>query len=158
MSLLQKFLDPFRGSPKLSIDSYMEKLESRGLGPDGRQVPDPVPMSPPIGYRKQPSMFDIQRQMIRDHLAQYARDNSLETLEDFEDFEVGDEPHELTSGYENDSDPPLQELLAAGREAIAERQRVAEQAKSGGGGGTPPPPNPSSPPPAGAGEAAKPST
>lgn len=133
--LVSKFFGR-RGSPRLSPEDYVGKLESRGLGPDGRQVPDPDPMQPPIGYKKQPSMVDIIREQVRQHVDHYAQMTDHETFEESEDFDFEEEP-EMRSGYENETDPPLEELLRAGREALAEKE------KSGGGGGTPPPPVPS---------------
>lgn len=136
--ILEKLANKFagrRGSPRMPADEYLKKLESRGLGPDGRQVPDPDPMQPPIGYVKQPSMVEIIRQQVRDHLDAYARQEGHETFEESEDFEFEDEP-EMKSGYENDTEPPLEELLSAGRQAIAERE---QRAKSGGEGGPRPP-------------------
>lgn len=125
-------IDFLRGKrPALGLDAYVDKLKSRGLAPDGRQVPDPTPMAPPIGYKKQPSMVEIQRQLIRDTLSQYARENDQETFEEAEDFDVGDDPELMRSPFENDFDPPLEELLSAGRAALAGKQNA-------GGAGEPP--------------------
>lgn len=97
----------------LDLKEYLAKLKSRGLAPDGRQVPDPTPIAPPIGYKKQPSMVEIVREMVRsERLKQEAEQAGMETFEESEDFEVGDEPfEELKSGFENDYDPPIREIV-----------------------------------------------
>lgn len=96
----------------LELKDYLQKLKSRGLGPDGRQVPDGTPMAPPIGYKKQQSMVEIVREMVRsERLKQEAENAGAESFEDADDFDVGDDPDQLKSGWENDFDPPVRELI-----------------------------------------------
>lgn len=138
-----KSLLKWRKPKQIELEEYLDKLKSRGLAPDGRQVPDPVPLAPPIGYKKQASMVEIVRDMVRSERAQQAlRDAGFETLEESDDFDVGDEPEHLVSGYENDLDAPIAEMLDAGRRAVLEREK-----SPGGVGGPPPTPSPSPAPP-----------
>lgn len=111
-----------RRSKQIDLEEFILRQRARGF--DGaKQVVDGTPMAPPIGYKPTPSMVDIVRQMVRsERLAQAAREAGHETFEESEDFDVGDEPEDLRSGFENDFDPPLEELLKAGREALATRQ------------------------------------
>lgn len=78
--------------------------QDQHLDERGREIPDPNPMAPPVGYFRQPSMFDNLRGMI----AHYHRDlaeQGLETPEEADDFDVGDD-FEPSSPYEHDFDPP----------------------------------------------------
>lgn len=132
----------FRKRTLGSIEGWLKRLESRGYNPeDGHFVPDPTPMAPPVGYKKQPSMVEIVREMVRsERLAQEVAARGAETFEESEDFEVGDDPDQLTSGWENDYDPPVAELLKAGKEALSKKaSEAAAKAREGGGGGAQPP-------------------
>lgn len=118
-------LRSLRKPKQLDLETYLAKLQSRGLAPDGRQVPDPVPLAPPIGYKKQPSMVEIVRDMVRgERLKQAAIEAGHETFEESEDFEVGDEnADELRSGFENDFDPDIKTLQSAVAEETAKRKK-----------------------------------
>jgi len=129
-----KLLELFRPRHRLTPEEYAKKLLSKGLHPDGSPILDPTPLAPPIGYKKAPSMVEIVRDMVRsEKLAQAAREAGHETFEESEDFDVGDEPDVMTSPWENQYEPDLKDILAAGREAIAQREKAA-----GGAGGIPP--------------------
>lgn len=127
MSVVQKLRETFRGRQALTPEQYLEKLLRKGLHPDGTPILDPTPMAPPIGYKKHPSMVEIVRDMVRgERLKQLAEESGHETFEESEDFDVEDEQI-LRSQWENEFDPPLPVLIAAGREAIAEREKQALQ-------------------------------
>lgn len=67
--------------------------------------PDPTPMAPPIGYKRQPSLFDQVRDMVRN--AQLQNDlaaQGVETMEEADDFDVGDD-YDPRSPFEVDFDP-----------------------------------------------------
>jgi len=131
MGVVDKLRETFRPRQRLTVEEYAAKLMRKGLNADGSPILDPVPMAPPIGYKKVPSMVEIVRDMVRsERLAQEARDAGHETFEEAEDFDIGEDDPQLHSPFENDFDPPLEELLEAGRRALAE--------KSGGVGGSPP--------------------
>lgn len=107
------------GKKRKTIDekAYKQKLRERGLNDRGQLVPDSVPMAPPIGYKRQPSMVEIIRDMVRsEKLAEEARNSGHETFEESEDFDIGDDGEDLRSGFENDFDPPVSELERAVRE------------------------------------------
>lgn len=72
---------------------------------DGREIPNSTPMEPPIGYKKQPSIFDQVRAMVRsDKLKQEAINAGMETFEEADDFDL-DEDEDPHSKYENEFDP-----------------------------------------------------
>lgn len=78
------------------------KYKGRRMTHDGQEIPDPRPMAPPVGYKKQPSMADYVRDAIRSHkLAEEAQELGYETFEDANDFDVGDD-FEPDSPYESE--------------------------------------------------------
>lgn len=118
----------FRKHARLTLEEYAEKLIAAGLTEDGRESVSNIPMAPPIGYIRQPSLVETIRDMVRsEKLAEASRAAGMETFEESEDFDVGDEDAaELRSGFENDFDPPVQELQAAIDEAkVAEAEKEA---------------------------------
>lgn len=128
---LSKLLE-WRKPKRLTLEEYFAKLKEKGLNEDGSPVLDPTPIAPPIGYKKTPSMVEIVRDMVRgERLKAEAEAAGHETFEESEDFDVGDDPELLRSPYENTFDPPLEDLLKAGREAIAERDRKAAMEAAG---------------------------
>lgn len=92
---------------------YFEKsVQSRYLDEQGREIPNPTPMQPPVGYKRRPTIAEQMRQMIRQ--ASYeAGQAGAETEEEANDFDVG-EDMEPTSPWENDfePDPALDHMLA----------------------------------------------
>ena len=73
----------------------------------GYEIPDPNPMQPPVGYNPQPSLAQQIRQMILSQkLADEAAAAGLETFEEADDFDVGDDfDEERHSPYEGNFDP-----------------------------------------------------
>lgn len=99
-------------------DGYQSKLDDRfagttpALNMDGGEVLDGTPVAPPVGYKKQPSMMENIRNMIRsEQLRQAAAAQGFETPEEADDFDIGDD-FDPTSPYEHNFDPPepLQDL------------------------------------------------
>lgn len=107
-----------RVKARIAEKQYRDKLRARGFNDAGKFIPDAVPMAPPIGYKRQPSMVEIVRNMVRsEKLAEEARTAGMETFEESEDFDVGDDGEDLRSGFENDFDPPVSEIREAVNEA-----------------------------------------
>lgn len=91
----------------------------------GRETPDPVPLAPPIGWFKQPSMFDQVRDMVRgEHLRMYAEAQGDESFEDANDFDVDDDIFPA-SEHEGDFEPL--ESLQAKRQAEFREQFFQER-------------------------------
>lgn len=99
-------------------------LDRRGqpMTPWGAEILDPIPVAPPIGYKRQPTMVEHIREMVRsERLRQEAEAAGAESFEESEDFDVG-EDDDPQSVWENEYDPPINEL----REAVeAERAKKA---------------------------------
>lgn len=124
-----------RGQYRLTEEEYLKKLIEKGIGEDGHAIMDSVPLAPPIGYKEQPSMIELVRNMIRgERLRQEAMQAGFETMEEADDFDIEDDPEPLYSGYENDLDPPMSELMQAGREEIERKKKDQKQ-----GSGSPDP-------------------
>jgi len=102
--------DPLPGQEQPFL--YEQSVQSQFLDEHGRELPNPTPMSPPLGYKKQPTIAEQMRQMIK--MASYeAAHAGAETEEEANDFEVGEDmdPH---TPYEHDFeiDPALEAMIA----------------------------------------------
>lgn len=113
------------------------------LDPRGREIPDPIPMAPPVGYRKQPSMAEIIREQIRGHrLAEEARAMGKETFEEADDFDVGDD-YEPSSPWEEQFDPIG--YAPGALQEVERRFQEAQAAKEAAVSAPPAPPQPKAP-------------
>lgn len=97
-----------RGSRRLSLEEYHAKLIARGLDPaTGHYVPDRVPMAPPIGYKRHPTVSEMIRDQVRsEHLRQALIAAGDETFEEADNFDIPDD-HDRESPYEVHFDPPV---------------------------------------------------
>lgn len=111
-----------RKKRQYDLEDYIRHQKERGFV-GAAQVVDGTPMAPPIGYKKAPSMVEIVREAVRsEHLRQAAIAAGHETFEESEDFDIADDPVQMSSPYENEFDPPLEVLLEAGRKSLAEKE------------------------------------
>lgn len=86
----------------------------------GAEIPDPVPVAPPLGYQKPLSMFDQMRAQIRaEHhrLRQLELEELSESREDANDFEVDEDVENMPSLYEEKFDPVDFEVRSRLRQA-----------------------------------------
>lgn len=99
---LPKTNAPSSDFQRFDAETGVELLDERG-----REVPDPEPMQPPVGYNRQPSLSEQMRAMIlSERLAREAAEAGLETFEEADDFEIGDDfEEERHSPYEANFDP-----------------------------------------------------
>lgn len=140
-----------------------QSLSKIALDSFGREMPDSTPIAPPLGYQKQPSMVDHIRALVARGLDTQARAAGLETFEEANDFEVGDDyepetPYEQL-GAEGELGPLPPEVAnwsAAERDAFISSRVAAAQAAApkdnnpsvgGGGAGASPEPAPAPPAP-----------
>lgn len=97
------------------------KFDASGRG----ELPDPVPLAPPVGWHANPSMFEVMRDMIRgEALRAYAEAEGMETFEEGQDFNVEDDDFP-GSQYEGDFEP-LEDIQAR-RQANFRRRFVEEE-------------------------------
>lgn len=89
----------------------------------GREILNPTPMQPPLGYKKAPSLSEQIRQQIQQ--LKYMEDNEPETEEEADDFEIDDDPI-VQSRWENDLIPSIKETRARAREIEKEAKLYAK--------------------------------
>lgn len=86
---------------------------------NGLEIGDPIPMQPPLGYKKSLSLSEQIAQQVRIAQLKILEDSLLEETEDeADDFEVGDD-FEPLSQYENDHMPTLANLKKQAQEINA---------------------------------------
>lgn len=116
------------------------------LDPRGREVVDPTPIAPPVGYKRVPTLVEQLRQMVRSEaLAKEAREAGFETFEDADDFDIADDPLDPQSRYEIGFEPPIPVAELRRRQAAEKaagylpddeaipRQGASQTPASGGG-------------------------
>ncbi|MEM2002687.1 MAG: hypothetical protein QXT77_08595, partial [Candidatus Methanomethylicaceae archaeon] len=93
------------------------------LTPEGREIVSSVPMAPPVGYKKQPSLVETIRMMVRqEKLAQELASQGFETFEEADDFYIEDDDfddrHPYEAEFEPDASllPPLAEQAAVAQD------------------------------------------
>lgn len=87
-------------------DGVVLDHKGRLLTADGAEIPDPRPLAPPVGFKKQESLFDLVRRLTQDELSRRAQEEGMDSFEDADDFEDDDEFLDPTSPYEYNFDPP----------------------------------------------------
>lgn len=102
----------------------------------GREIPDGRPMQPPLGYKPSPSLAETIRDMV--YNAQIQREleaQGVETFEESEDFDVGDD-YDPTSPYEEYFEPtPLEELIRRQKAGEPLSDTIPSQTPSDGAAG-----------------------
>lgn len=131
--------------------SRRRSVQDDYLDAQGREMPDPRPIQPPLGYKKVPSMADTIRAMVRsERLRIAALEAEAETFEEADDFDVADDL-DPTSPWEEQFEPgvPLTPTMAEQAEAFAEamfnRFNPPEPSTPAEGGTAPPSAAPVSP-------------
>lgn len=117
-----------------------------GLTPDGHEIPDSTPVAPPIGYKKIPSLAEqIRQAILSEKLKEAAQSQGLETFEEADDFDVGDD-FDPRSPYEESFEPvhpaPAPEAVQAAENRVVETLSPTEgapEAPSTGGAPEGPP-------------------
>lgn len=93
----------------------------------GREVLDPTPMAPPVGYKAAPSLADQIREMVRsERLARDLAEQGIETFEEADDFDVGDD-YDPRTPFEETFDPEGRSSFTPIAQ-VTEEERVANEA------------------------------
>lgn len=94
------------------VETYIEQVgapsaRERNLFWESRaEILSGIPVAPPVGYQKQPSMVDHIRGLVRSEHLRYAATNAgYETFEESEDFELDDDLSDPHTPYEAHFDP-----------------------------------------------------
>lgn len=61
------------------------------LLPDGRELLNPLPMAPPIGYVEEPSVMELIQRQVQAHMALLRGELEIDTEEEKDDFDVMDD-------------------------------------------------------------------
>lgn len=115
----------------------------KGLTQHGEEIPDPTPVAPPLGYKKIPSLAEqIRQAILSEKLKEAAAAAGVETFEEADDFDVGDD-YDPRSPYEETFEPsnpaPANPMVE-----VAETKAVEAISTTGGGSE---PPRSEDPPP-----------
>lgn len=95
-----------------SAPQFEQSVQALYLDEYGREKPNPFPLEPPIGYKKQPTIAELMRQAIR-QASEEAKAAGAESEEEANDFDIDDEFDPQTP-YEHDFEPdPLLERMIA---------------------------------------------
>lgn len=124
------------------------KTNGHYLTKDGAERPDPTPVAPPIGHRpSDPLHLRIRQMIISEKLRLEAEAAGMETLDEADDFDVGDD-FDPNSPYEEHFDPIGFEPGAA-RAAVEAHNQAVQARYAPRGSAEPvatPAPTPASPP------------
>src|SRR5215831_6661824 len=77
-------------------------IVSSGLNARGQELPDPVPMEPPVGIVNGPTLKDLIERMVHGKLSAMAEAEGFETEAEADDFDVEDDPIDPRSPWEED--------------------------------------------------------
>lgn len=129
---------------RMSKEDYVRKNMEKGLSANsGFEIPDPTPMAPPIGYKRQPSLAEQIREMVRsEKLAQEAAAAGAETFEEADDFDVEDDEFPASPYEMSDLEPrpqPVAPPVASPLPAGAAQPATASQNAAAEGGALPQP-------------------
>lgn len=87
--------------PKVEAPAKRGKLDKQG-----REIPDPRPMSIPAGFKVPETLNDTVQRLVRGALSRMAEAQGAETFDESEDFDVGDDM-DPSSPFETFFDPIL---------------------------------------------------
>lgn len=107
----------------LTNEEFEQKMLARRMTMEGAEIPDKRPVAPPVGYVKQPSMFEQVRSMVARELARVGGDDD-ESPEDAAD--MGDDEEEMAEALSKYERYDLEMELA--RRVDAENVRKSQEA------------------------------
>lgn len=97
----------------------------------GREVGDPVPVAPPIGMSRSPTMIENIRTMVRREMSEAAQLNQMETFDEADDFDVVDDPLDPSTPYEVEFDPVPAKEVSGGKSGVDEGGKSVADTSSG---------------------------
>lgn len=119
-----------------------------GIGKDGKEYGDPVPMAPPIGYNNPPPLSAMIKSMVQRELSDIADREGFDSFEEGDDFEVeDDEFFDRATPYEKHFDPPATDPDAGPQEPAQPAPPPEGPEPNGGGAPGGSPSQPPAPPP-----------
>lgn len=95
------------------------------LDENGHEVGDPIPVAPPVGLTRRPTMAEQIQTMIRREMSNRAQAEGFETFDEAEDFDIDDDPLDPRTPYEAVFDPPQQKEIDDGNAKSNEGRTAA---------------------------------
>lgn len=85
-----QFVEEFCTKPSYDQDGVQS---TAGIGKDGKEYGDPVPMAPPVGFDNPPDLMTLIRTMVRsEEFNRRAAEEDFDNFEEAGDFDVDDDP------------------------------------------------------------------
>lgn len=125
MSLLSRVYGMVLGERKdLETGELISREQLLQSANNAYERPDPTPMAPPIGYKREPSMMErVREMMLKGKIERLREELGAETAEEAEDFDIPDED-EFVPSSEYEHDRHDMELLMAYEKLQAHRQAM----------------------------------
>lgn len=101
------------------------------LNERGHEVPDPNPLTLPVGFKRPESLVDQIKRFVRRELSEVADAQNHETFDEADDFLIEDDDYDPSSPWELNFDQESEERPSAKR-----KRESAAAAESGTPGGT----------------------
>ncbi|UDN67559.1 hypothetical protein [robinz microvirus RP_44] len=114
--------------PHSSTDVYRTTDKYNRFSEDNKEILNPTPMQPPLGYKAAPSLVEQIRQQVRQF--KHLEDTEPETEEEADDFEIDDDPQPV-SRWENDMIPSIKETRARLRTLLEQEKLYAKPPTQG---------------------------
>lgn len=107
--------------------AYQRAAAEGYLDAKGREMPSSVPIAPPIGYKRTPSLAEqIRAMVVSEKLRQEAMQGGFETFEESDDFDIEDDPADPLTPYEAVFDPlPPPSPTEAPQTAVSESTAIS---------------------------------
>lgn len=113
------------------IDELEARIAGAGRSPnkrldvEGREIPDPDPVAIPTGTRRVDNITRRIREVLQgERLRQEALAAGKETFAEADDFEVGDDPPDPHTVYEEIFEPPVVEPERVQKVEVVEKKGV----------------------------------
>lgn len=103
-------------------DVFKTTDKNNRFSEDNKEILNPTPMQPPLGYKPGKSLVEQIREQVRAY--KHLDDNEPETEEEADDFEIDDDPI-MQSRWENDTIPSIKETRARLRKLEEEARLYA---------------------------------
>lgn len=112
----------------ISMETVEYAYTREGRREIGKEYPSPIPMEPPIGYVPAKPIHEQIREMVMRELSAQAADQDMETMEEADDFDVGDD-YDPSTPYEEVFEPT--DPWPASRAVQVLEQRISERRNAG---------------------------
>lgn len=106
-------------------DVFRTTDKANRFSEDNKEILNPTPVQPPIGYKPTLSLAEQIRQQVRAY--KHVEDTEPETEEEADDFDIIDDP-QPESRWENDMIPSIKESRARLRALLLEEKKYAKPA------------------------------